>query len=449
MFARHSAGRIGLFLLLTAAMLVAGCYFPWEGQDKGLDSAYYRQVYMLPNGRFVGIEKIKGEATQKGLVYKAEMDEEKRLKEVVAVYNDKPINASWGLDIAGTPITLAKITITYEANGSMIYRFYSQNNKTVEWQMGAAAIRFKEIDKQGLPAKAEYLNGEMKPINNRGQALAAQFTYGDYNMLETMVLSGILKSGEDLQMKFYYDKNFIMHRLPIGMEITDVDGNLRPGFGNIARIIWQYDKQNRLIKKQFFGVDGELTNGNMFVNNLVPDRTNRIYERFCAFIDCVYDENQYYPSKITFYSADGELWKSYGSATIVPQPICKFDYDEAGNLSKVESEDSEGKAAELYSGIYALGYAYDDMGNLKECTFYNSEGQPALMEGKFAKWRQVYDTYRRVTEVAYFGVNDEKINAAIRETGKVHYFHRKVMERDSDGNIDQILYYNANDKRTK
>ena len=447
-FARQPLKKIGLFCLLIAMMLVAGCKFPWNGQDKGLDAGYYKQVYLLPHGQFVGIEKLKADAVSKGLVYKVEMDEMKRVKDVTAVYNDKPIDANWGLDIAGDTMRFAKVAISYD-DSSMTYSFLSANDKKVSWQAGVAAVRFTELNKQGLPGKAEYLNEDMSPVINKGHNLTSEFTYNDYDMLETMKLSGWLRSGEDLQLKFYYDQNFFMHKLPVGLEIMDADGRLRPGFGDVARIVWQYDKQNRLIKKQFLGVDGEPVNNNVSISKLVPEQYWNHYERFCASFDCTYDENNYFPIKITCYGADGELWKSNSTASVVPQPIYKFSYNEAGDLVKVEAEDTEGHAAKLHPNIYAIGYDYDDVGNLKECTFYGDDGKPALTDEKYARMRWAFDTHRRITELSYFGVNDEKVNAAITGEDKVHYYHKFVAEWESDGRLSQILYYNANDKQIK
>lgn len=440
--------KVSLLCLIIGTLLISGCSLPWEGQDKGVDAGYYKRIYLLPNGQFVGIEKVKDDTAKQGLVYKVEMDDLKRIKEIVAVYNDKPINANWGLDIINNANRFAKIVIKYDDNSNMTYEFRSNNDKPVRWQADIAAIRFTNMNKQGLPSKAEYLNTDMTPVHNNGHDLIAEFAY-NHNNLETMKVSGWLKSGEDLQLKFYYDQNFLMHKLPIGMESMDMDGRLYPFLGDVARIVWQYDKHNRLIKKQFFGSDGEMVNGNMSVYTLVFDQMRGNYERFCSYFSCNYDDNNYSPSKITFYNADGELWKSKSSLPVVPQPIFKFTYNDSGDLTTIETEDADGNLAELYSGIFSKKYAYDDVGNVKELTFCNADGQPAMIGSKFAKWRRVFDTHRRVTEISYYGTNDEKVNAAIKTDGKIHYYHKRVIERNSDGTINQSLYYNTNGKQTK
>ncbi|WP_026759872.1 hypothetical protein [Selenomonas ruminantium] len=445
----HTISRkVVLLVLIITTFLISGCNFPWEGQDKGLDAGYYKRIYLLPHGQFVGIEKVNGEAAHKGVVYKVELDELKRIKEVVAVYNDKPINVYWGLDLVNVSNRFAKIVINYEDNGNMTYNFLSDNDKPVSWQADIAAIRFTNSNKSSLPDKAEYLTTDMTPVSNNGHDLIAKFTY-NHNLLETIKLSGWLKSGDDLQLKFYYDSNFIMHRLPVGMESTDMDGRLYPFLGDVARIVWQYDKQNRLIKKQFLGADGEMVNGNMSIYTLVFDQIRGNYERYCSYFTCSYDENNFSPNKISFYNANGELWSSKSTASVTPQPIYRFTYNNDGDLTKIETENADGNAAELYADIYGKGYAYDDVGNIKELTYYDADGQPALTKAKYAKWRRVCDTHRRVSEVAYFGINDEKVNAALRNDGKIHYYHKLVVERNSDGSVSQYKYYNANGKQTK
>lgn len=434
--------------LISVALLLSGCSLPWDGQDKGLDAGYYKRVYLLPHGQFVGIEKISSDAARQGVVYKVELDDMKRVKEVAAVYNDKPIDVGWGLDIINTASRFAKIVINYDGNDNMTYEFRSANDEHISWQIDVAAIRYTNMNKEGLPGKAEYLTSDMTPVFSNGQNLVAEFSY-DHDTLETIKLSGWLNSGDALQLKFYYDKNFLMHKLPTGMECMDTDGKLYPFIGDVARIIWQYDKHNRLIKKQLFGADGEPANGNIGIYTLLFDPLRGNYERFASYFTCTYDENQYSPGKVTFYNTDGELWKSKSNASIVHQPIYQFNYNEAGDLTKVETKDENGNATELRAGVYSQSYAYDDVGNLKELTYCNADGQPVLIGAKYAKFRQVHDTHRRVIETSFYGVNDEKVNAALKDNGKLHYYHKRVIERNNDGSPNYISYYNANGKQTK
>ena len=81
-----------VFLCLISMLLISGCSGDTAGGDE-LKAGYYKRMVMQPNGIFIGIDKIDDKkATSSGLAYKVKMNEQRKLSQITAMYNGKPMD---------------------------------------------------------------------------------------------------------------------------------------------------------------------------------------------------------------------------------------------------------------------------------------------------------------------------------------------------------------------
>jgi len=440
--------RIVLLVLgcLVSMFLISGCSSNVFGGSDELQAGYYKQMIMQPNGIFIGKEKIdEKKATSSGLVYKVEMNEQKKLFKITAMYNEQPFDQEWFDTKHFCYGKFAVVAMEYQ-DGYVKYNFKNARMQPTTGYYGSYSLRYKLDDKK-VPTIAYCYNKDGEQAENGNGFAQMIFTYDDKGFLTKVGYGN--SSGErvttkwkDYETQLKYDKNSKKNSLPIEVSNHGKDGELMLDSMNIAKRVYKYDDKDRLSEIRHFGTDGNLRE-----RSLDKFHLNRMLGGIGAgaITKYKYQGEKKLPSEISFYGKDEQL---VGVQALDNAASIKIKGDDSGNVIEVSFFGTDGLPRALDEktfgkDVVTMKAKLDDFGNVIETAIYNKDGNLTALKGtKSAIERDKYDDKRQQIEVSYFGTSEEPVEI----TDKGHTFHKKTMEYNDDGKLTKTTYYDKTDK---
>lgn len=458
--ARALVGLLALFLLV----LCCGCSM---GADDGkLHDGYYREIVMSANGEFLPKGKLsESEAKKAGLVYKVEMDQDKKdqVKKITAEYQGTSTRtAVWKTTEGLWQGTFASVAITPQDNGYVQYTFFDAGGEKCKGYFDAYSIRFKKDDKTNT-VKAAYLynkDGENKIGEDKKTGISQLlFSYDKENHLNKIgmanqdgntVKATSLKGGNATALQIDYDKEK-KDRITAISWVND-GGNLVKG-PQWAKETFTYDEKGRLTEKAYFGTDDNPVEVKYSTELLkviysVKDPNELLKGLMAVKACCVeggavtrytYDKDATLPSTIGFF---GKSDQSYGMSD---SAISELDltYDAAGNVTKFSTRGADGNAKAFSDSIDTVALAYDERGSIAKTQYYHGDNATSLQTGLF-KGRSVaeidytFDDHGWVASESYFDASgaptDVKIYGALA-------YQKMTFTRKDDGSVDKVVRY--------
>ena len=209
-------------LCLTSILLLSGC----SGGSDELQAGYYGQMVMQPNGNFIGKDKIDDKkAATSGLVYKVEMNEQKKLSKITAMYNERPIDIGWFDTRHYQYSNFAVVALEYQ-DGYVKYNFKDASMQPVTGYYGAYSLRYKLNEKQ-IPTIAYCYDKDGEQKENADGFAQMLFTYDDTGALIKVGYANssgerVTTTWKEYEIKFKYDSNNKKNRLPIEVSKREV-----------------------------------------------------------------------------------------------------------------------------------------------------------------------------------------------------------------------------------
>ena len=456
---RVLVGVVSLFLLL----LCVGCSM---GADDGkLHDGYYREIAMTANGEFIPKGKLSDSEVQKaGLVYKVEMDKEKKdqVKKITTEYQGKSTRtAVWKTTEGLWQGRFASVVVTLQDNGFVQYAFFDASGEKCTGYFNAYSIRFKKDEKTN-EVKAAYLynkDGENQIGKDKQTGISQLlFSYDSEKRLNKIgmanqdgnaVKATTLYGGNATALQIEYDKEK-KDRISSISWVND-GGNLVKG-PYWAKETFSYDEKGRLIEKAHFGVDDnpvdvKVSSGLTAIYSLTApgDMLKGLMEAKEGFITggavtrYTYDKDATAPSKVAFFGKSGQSFGMEGTA------IAEIDltYDSAGNVSKIATCGADGNAKAFSGNIDAVALEYDERGSIAKETFYHGDNATSLQMGKFqgysvAEIDYTYDEHGWVASESYYDASGAPTD--LKLYGALAYQKTTFTWKD-DGSVDKTTMY--------
>ncbi len=440
--------RIVLLVLgcLVSMLLISGCSSNVFGDSGELQAGYYKQMIMQPNGNFIGKDKVDDKkAASSGLVYKVEMNEQKKLSKITAMYNEQPFDQEW-FDTKHTCYgNFAAVAMEYQ-DGYVKYNFKNARMQPTTGYYGSYSLRYKLDDKK-VPTIAYCYNKDGEQAENGNGFAQMIFTYDDKGILTKVGYAN--SSGErvttkwkDYETQLKYNKDSKKNSLPIEVSNHGKDGELMLDSMNIAKRVYKYDDKDRLLEIRHFGTDGNL-------RERVLDKfhMNRMLGGIGAgaITKYKYEGEQKLPNEVSFYGKDEQ---PVGVQALDNAASIKFKSDNSGIVMEISFFGTDGLPRALDEktfgkDVVTMKIKLDDFGNKIETAIYNKDGNLTVIKGtKAAIERDKYDDKRQQIEENYFGTSEEPVEI----TDKGYTFHKKAMEYNDDGKLTKTTYYDKNDK---
>lgn len=320
---------------------------------------------------------------------------------------------------------------------------------------GAYSIRFKIGENKRK--KIAYLynkDGEQwMNINGYSQML---FTYNDKGGLFKVGYANvngerITTRNKDYETRFKYadDKKNIFPK-----EIANYgkDDSLMVDSTGIAKTVYTFDKQGRLIEAHHFGSDEtpkEKKVSLSILSNILGSSNGGEIDSISAGVitKYAYDGNKSRPKKISFYGKDEQPLVVPGWGKIAAFIL---SYDENEMLVSIKALGNDDTAVplsvnEFGDNIVEMRIAHDEYGNGTRFSFFGTN-ETMVISPKLncAEVSFKHDDKRRITEVSFFGTGGDKINAKALSNDK--YIHRVVYEYNDDDEIIVDTLYDKDDK---
>jgi len=401
-------------LMLATTALLAGC-----GSSNTLQSGYYRQIIMQPNGEFIVKGKLSdSEAKKAGISFKVDIDEVNKgqPRKITAMYNGTTVrNTRWFLLELLETGRFASISITFEKNGYTKYTFYDAAGRTCKGFFDAYSMRFQKDSKdQKLPPKTAYLYDEHD--KDKGHLL---FTYDKEHRLQKISYTdsngqakGFSGSRSVKALQISYDKKGHMAALSWQNDA----GYLVKSSSGYAKVTFTYDDKGRIIERNYFGPDGRPINpalryrmdqtlaGGPNVRSLEEalDGLKHRYILAGAINKYAYSKDGLYPVKLSFFGPQGQsLNAAYGAEV-------HLTYDEFGNITKMTTKGTDSRLRGFAGSIDTMALTYDDKGNIVKEKFYANNTPASLRWGRFdqsnhvAEIRYTYDDAGRAVSEAFY-----------------------------------------------
>ena len=439
--------RVILLVLgcLFSILFISGC----AGDSGELQAGYYKKIVMQPNGNFIGKDKIDDKkAAESGLVYKVEMNEQKKLSKITAMIHEQPIDIQWFDTTYSWYGKFAAIVIEYQ-DGYIKYSFKNARMQPDIGYYGSYSLRYK-LDEKKVPAIAYCYNKDGDQNENAKGFAQMLFTYDDKGFLTKIGYANsrgerITTNWKEYELGLKYAKDSKKNNLPIEISNLSKDGELMLNITSAAKKTYKYDEKGRLSEIRHFGTDGSL-----------KERTLENFDMVGmlggvgagAITKYKYVEDQTNPSEISFYGKDEQ---PVGVKALDNAASIKFKYGELGNVAEVSLFGTDGlpraiDANALGNDIVTMKNKVDEVGNLIEVALYNKDGNLTALKGtKSAIQRSKYDNKRQQIEENYFGTSEEPVEII----AKGYRFHKKIMEYDDDGKLIKTTYYDKEDKDIK
>ena len=429
-------------LCLTSILLLSGC----SGGSDELQAGYYGQIVMQPNGTFIGKDKIDDKkAATSGLVYKVEMNEQKKLSKITAMYNERPVDIGWFDTRYYQYSNFAVVALEYQ-DGYVKYNFKDASMQPVTGYYGAYSLRYKLNEKQ-IPTIAYCYDKDGEQKENADGFAQMLFTYDDTGALIKVGYANssgerVTTTWKEYEIKFKYDSNNKKNRLPIEVSNHGKDGELMLNAVGVAKKAYKYDDKGRLSEIRHFGTDGSLR-----------ERTLEIFDMDSmiggigagAITKYKYEGERKLPSEIAFYGKDEQ---PVGVQALDNAASVKLKYGDQGNIAEVSVFGTDGLPRAINKDVFGkdvvtIKFSIDEFGNMIQKALYNKDGNlVAAKNEKFAIGKFKYNNKRQKIEESAFGTSEEPVET----TDKGRTFHKKIMEYDDDGKITKTTYYDKNDK---
>ena len=429
-------------LCLTSILLLSGC----SGGSDELQAGYYGQMVMQPNGNFIGKDKIDDKkAATSGLVYKVEMNEQKKLSKITAMYNERPIDIGWFDTRHYQYSNFAVVALEYQ-DGYVKYNFKDASMQPVTGYYGAYSLRYKLNEKQ-IPTIAYCYDKDGEQKENADGFAQMLFTYDDTGALIKVGYANssgerVTTTWKEYEIKFKYDSNNKKNRLPIEVSNHGKDGELMLNAVGVAKKAYKYDDKGRLSEIRHFGTDGSLrerTLEKIDMDSMIGGIGAGAITKY------KYEGERKLPSEIAFYGKDEQ---PVGVQALDNAASVKLKYGDQGNIAEVSAFGTDGLPRAINKDVFGkdvvtIKFSIDEFGNTIQKALYNKDGNlVAAKNEKFAIAKFKYNNKRQKIEESAFGTSEEPVET----TDKGRTFHKKIMEYDDDGKITKTTYYDKNDK---
>ncbi len=439
--------RKKIFLLfwgcIITMLVISGCAL--NASDE-LQAGYYKNIVMQPNGAFIAKNKIDDKkAAESGLVFKVEMNDQKKLSKITAMYNEQPIDIIWIDTKYSYYGKFAAIALEYQ-DGYIKYNFKDAHMQPSIGYYGAYSLRYK-LDEKKTPTIAYCYNKDGEQKENIFGFAQMIFTYDDKGLLTKIGYANssgerITTKWKEYEINFKYDKSGKKNSYPIEVSNCGKDGELLLSDTNTAKRVYKYDDKGRLIEIRHFGTDGSLrerTLDKFDMDGVIAGIGAGAITKY------KYEGERNLPSEISFYGKDEQL---IGVKVLDNAASIKLKYSESGYSNEVSFWGTDGlpraiDANAFGKDIVTIKFVRDQFGNQTQLALYNKDGNLTALKGtKSAIQRAKYDNKHQQIEDSYFGTSEEPVE--IVEKGRT--FHKKTMEYDDDGKLIKSTYYDKDDK---
>lgn len=435
--------------LLISVLFMSGCASSFFGDSDELQVGYYKEIVMQPNGTFVGKNKIDDKkAPESGLVYKVEMNEQKKLSKITAMYHEQTMDIEWFDTIHTCYGKFAVVAVEYQ-DGYIKYNFKNARMQPTKGYYNSYSLRYK-LDEKKVPTIAYCYNKDGEQKENEIGFAQMIFTYDDKGFLGKIGYANsngerVTTKWKEYEIHLKYGGNNKKNSCPIEISNHGKDGELMLDFANRAKRVYKYDDKDRLIEIRHFGTDGNLrerTLDSFYMERMIGGIGAGAITKY------KYEGEQKQPSEISFYGKDEQpvSVKALGNAA-----SAKFKYDNYGNVMEISLFGTDGLPRALDENTFgkdvvSMKNKRDQFGNSIETILYNKDGNLTALKGtKSAIEKSKYDAKRQQIEVSYFGTSEEPVEI----TDKGHIFHKKIMEYNDDGILTRTTYYDKDDKEEK
>lgn len=443
-----------VLVLLIGILFVAGCGQSDDDTSKApaeqisefqllTAEGFYGDLRMQPNGVFLVRNKMSEEFSKgAGVVYKVEVNEEKKINKITAMQGGIPISIDWR-DTMNNKFQFAAVTIEYLEN-RVRYNFRSSRMAATPGFYDAYSIAYK-IDKDKKYPSVAYMYNKDGEQSNATRGYAQMFfTYDDKGNLSKLAFADdggnrVVNSNKEYELRFKYgDKPGLI------IEIANYgkDGSLMAAANGIAKTTFKLDEKNRVVEVKHFGTDEMLkdkNNPNLELGKALTSISAGAITRY------TYDGVTDNVSKISFLGKDeqAEGIKDWGN-------ISSFElkYTPEGWLASIASFATDDTPIALEKDLFGdnvvkLALERDNFGNLSKVIFYGKEDNPVTSSKLGAAERRYkYDEKRRQTGQEYYGTGGEKIE--IDDTAKGFKYHGFTYEYNDDDERTLVIYYDTN-----
>ena len=429
--------------------ILAGCSLLSNNSDE-LHDGYYRTLFMQPNGKFIVKDEVKEEdLSQAGLVYKVEMNEDKKLSQIIALFNNKPINIEWNDSSYAYYGSFAAISVEYQ-DGYIKYNFKDEKMQPTKGYYQFYSIRYKLDDKDKTNLKPIIAYGYDKDGNQKNDNLGFTqmiFTYNDKGLLTKVGYGNsngerVINKWKKYETWFDYDKDIDKNPLPITVSNHGKDGNLMIDATGTAKRTYKFDDKNRIIEICHYNVDDNLKVRNTnSIDVLNIGRLNYIWIGAGAITKYTYEENSILPSEMSFYGTDGQ---PLGISNLDNIASIKWGYSNntSGYLNSQTTFGTDGIPLEV-NNVATMKIERDEARNVSKLEVYNKDNNLSITPiFKAAICEVKYNDNRQRIETSFFGTSGEPI--LVKEDN--HEYHKETFEYDTDGNLIKTTYYDIEDQ---
>lgn len=429
--------------------ILAGCSLLSNNSDE-LHDGYYRTLFMQPNGKFIVKDEVKEEdLSQAGLVYKVEMNEDKKLSQIIALFNNKPINIEWNDSSYAYYGSFAAISVEYQ-DGYIKYNFKDEKMQPTKGYYQFYSIRYKLDDKDKTNLKPIIAYGYDKDGNQKNDNLGFTqmiFTYNDKGLLTKVGYGNsngerVINKWKEYETWFDYDKDIDKNPLPITVSNHGKDGNLMIDATGTAKRTYKFDDKNRIIEICHYNVDDNLkvrNTNSIDVFNIT--RLSYVWIGAGAITKYTYEQNSILPSEISFYGTDGQ---PLGISNLDNAASIKLGYSNntSGYLNSQTTFGTDGIPLEV-NNVATMKIERDEAGNVSKLEVYNKDNNLSITPiFKAAICEVKYNDNRQRIETSFFGTSGEPI--LVKEDN--HEYHKETFEYDTDGNLIKTTYYDIEDQ---
>jgi len=423
-----------VYLLIICMAICAGCGFSSAGT---LETGFYKDVIMLPNGQFIAKGKLSNkEAAEAGRAFKVEMDEKKKdqVKQIIAIHNKTPRMTTWTSLEGLWDARFAIVKVTPQEKGFLKYAFYDSHGNPCAGFFNALSVRYRMDEKKKTAVSAYLYNSQDQMKQNSTMGILTKthveqllFAYDKESRLAKIsaanhdgVITKYKGFGADnaTTVQLSYDpktKNQIQ-----SIAWTNENGNPVKGW-DWSKMVFTRDGKGCVTERKFLDVTGtpiELKNSNwleipyMALTNEHP-HINKIQQFLDNFkyvtqklnmgsvTKFAYKKDELWPSKISFFGNKGQHFSPGGVGEY------ELTYDKSGNIIKVTSLGSDGRVTNFVDKITSIAFIYDERGNITQEIFYRGRSRYPLQLGYFkgcnvSEIHYTYDEFNRVTSESYF-----------------------------------------------
>ncbi len=344
---------------------------------------------------------------------------------------------------------VAIVSSNYDrVSNARITTYYDKYMRITNSSISGIAITEDIYDQKGNISERRYLNKDhilsAGPIERAAIIRTSYAEEGYPNMIS------YLDSDSSLIKTIEFREDGTYNRI---IEYTAANLIVHEQDDNYAYSISECDQYGCVIKKSFYGTDGNLVTlaaGYSYLTNSYDNAGNYFGERY--------------------YLASGDLTinREIGAAEF------KYVYDGKGKLKELSILDQYGNIVNDVNGVAKCSYTWDKMGNQTEIRFYNSIGELTVpADNSFAIQRDEYSKGGTLKRIKYYSAEDKLIynpvaGCAIFEAEydlkgrilRLEYLdvnsnlmmHKKhglaKIENiyDNDGNLIEMSHYGVDDK---